>query len=654
MTISPSAASTLLEACTDQQFAASSNQPADCPAASVIGEDEVESPLVLSGPLKGDVYLGQPLSTNPTSGQMFRVFQELHGYGLDVKVAGSVIANPETGQLTATFAGLPELPFQTFRLHFRGGPNAPLVNPPTCGTNTITTQLYPYSSPAAPATPASTFTTSYDGNGAACPATLPFTPTPSIASANPQAGALAPLTVTFARADETQPLGQLTATLPAGLLGYVSKVALCEANQALAGTCSPESRIGTVATTAGAGDHPLTVQGSVYLARGSNGYPFMLSVVVPAIAGPYDLGNVVVPVWLQVNSNASLSAVSAPLPSILDGIPLDLRSVTLTIDRPGIVVNPTNCAPLALTASANSLSGALAQLAAPFQATGCAALPFKPTFEADTEGSGSIRGNGASLTVRVAQQPGEANIKEAKVALPKALPARLHTLQHACTSAQFEADPAGCPREAIVGTAEAITPLLDSPLTGPAILVSHGGVAFPDLELVLQAEGVTIALDGTTNISKGITTSDFKTPDAPISAFELRLPEGPYSALAANVSLCSKRLEMPTRLVGQNGAQRTQTTLIGVTGCPPAQPTLTIAKAALRGTRLLVTVRASSPGTLTLSAPGATPKSRTEHAGRYQLTLRLRGGAVRRHTIAVRARLSAGKQTATTTKTLKV
>ncbi len=655
MTISPSAASTLLEACTDQQFAHGSNEPADCPAASVIGEDEVESPLVLAGPLKGKVYLGQPLSTDPTSGQMFRVFQELHGYGLDVKVAGSVIANPETGQLTATFAGLPELPFQTFRLHFRGGPNAVLANPTTCSADTITTQLYPYSNPAAPATPSSTFTTTYDGHGAACPPTLPFNPAASIATSDTQAGALAPLTVTFARADETQPLGQLTATLPAGLLGYVSKVALCQAAKALAGTCPPESRIGTVSTTAGAGADPLTVEGSVYLARGSDGYPFVLSVVVPAIAGPYDLGNVVVPVWLQVNSNASLTAVSGPLPSILDGIPLDIRSVTTTIDRPGIVVNPTSCAPLALTGTADSLSGELADLTAPFQATGCAALPFNPTFEADTEGSGSIRNNGASLTVRLTQQPGEANIKEAKVALPKALPARLHTLQHACTAAQFDADPAGCPREAIVGTAEAITPLLDAPFTGPAILVSHGGAAFPDLELVLQAEGVTILLNGSTNISNGITTSDFKTaPDAPISAFELKLPEGPYSALSANTLLCSHRLEMPTLLVGQNGVRRTQTTLIGVTGCQPPKPTVRIAKAALHGARLLVTVGASSPGVLTLSAPDATPVRRAEHAGRYQLTLRLGARFVRRHTITVRAHLSAGKQSATTTKTLKV
>ena len=658
MTISPSAASKLLEGCTDEQFGAGSDAPATCPAASVIGEDEVETPL-LEGPLKGKVYLGQPLSTNPESGQMFRVFQELQGFGLDIKVEGSVVANPETGQLTATFANLPELPFQTFRLHFNGGPNAVLTNPTTCGAHTTTTQLYPYSAPGSPATPPSTFNTSYEGSGAPCPASLPFAPSASVSTASSQAGAVSPLTVTFARADETQPLGRIEATLPQGLLGYVSKVPLCEAAAALAGTCAAESRIGTVATSAGAGPDPLTVQGSVYLAHGSNGYPFMLSVVVPAVAGPYNLGNVVVPVWLQVNSNGSITAVSGPLPSILDGIPLDIRSVTMTIDRPGFTFNPTSCAPLSLTGSISSLSGTVAPISAPFQASGCGSLPFAPSFTTATLGSTS-KADGASLTVRIAQKPSEADIHSVHVELPKQLPSRLTTLQKACTEAQFNSDPAHCPAGSVVGTATAITPTLSSPLSGPAILVSHGGAAFPDMEIVLQGEGITVILDGQTDIKKGITSSTFASvPDVPISGFELTLPEGPYSLLSPYGTLCTSKLLMPTTIVGQNGTKVTQGTRIAVNGCPKPKPTVTVVKTKAKASGLLVTLKTTAAGTVKLSGAGLdtkTKKSVKASTRQMEVSLTKAGQALRaRHAkLELHASLTVGKLAIAKTTSVKL
>lgn len=664
MTISPSAASKELQGCTDAQFGAGSDAPANCPVASQIGTDEVESPLLPSpstggeGELTGKVFLGQPLSTNPTSGQMFRVFQELQGFGVDVKVEGSVVANPETGQLTATFSNLPELPFQDFRLHFNGGPNAVLVNPQTCGANTTTTQLYPYSGNP-PATPSSTFTTSYDGNGAACPSALPFSPSASISTTSSQAGALSPLTVTFARADETQPLGQIDAKLPAGLLGYVSKVALCGAGRAVAGACPAESRIGTVSTTAGAGSDPLTVQGSVYLARGSEGHPFMLSVVVPAVAGPYDLGNVVVPVWLQVNSDGSLTALSGPLPSILDGIPLDIRSVTMTIDRPGFTFNPTSCNPLAMSGTVTSLSGALAAISAPFQVSGCGSLPFEPSFAVATQGSTS-KANGASLTVRVAQKPGEADIHSVHVELPKQLPSRLTTLQKACLAAQFASNPAGCPAGSDVGMATASTPTLSSPLSGPVFLVSHGGAAFPDLEIVLQGEGVTVILDGATDIKKGITSSTFASvPDVPISGFELTLPEGPYSLLGPYGTLCTSKLLMPTTITGQNGVVVKQSTRIAVTGCPDPKSAITVTKTKAKAGSLLVTVTTTVKGTVRISGSGLDTKTkRNVKAGTSQIAVSLTKAGqtlrARHEKLKLRASLIVGKLAVTKTTSVKL
>jgi hypothetical protein len=621
MTVSPSAASSGLQGCTDGQFGAGSDSPAQCPAASVIGADEVESPL-LAGPLTGKVYLGQPLSTDPTSGQMFRIFQELQGFGLDVKVQGSVVANPQTGQLTATFSNLPELPFEHFRLHFTNSANAVLVNPPTCGLNTTITHLYPYSNPATPATPSSSFTTSYDGNGSPCPAALPFAPSSAISTASSQAGGFSPLTVSFSRGDGMQPLGQITANLPPGLLGYVSAVPLCEAADAAAGTCAASSRVGVVSTTAGAGSDPLTVPGSVYLAQGSGGYPFALSVVVPAVAGPYDLGNVVVLVNLKVNSDGSITAISGPLPAILDGIPLDIRSVALTTDRPGFTFLPTNCAPLSMGGTATSLSGSVAPISAAFQASGCASLPFAPSFTVATQGSTS-KANGASLTVRIAQKPGEADIHSVHVELPLQLPSRLTTLQKACTETQFANNPAGCPAGSVVGTAKAITPTLSSPLTGPALLVSHGGAAFPDLEMVLQGEGVTVILDGQTDIKKGITSSTFASaPDVPLSAFQLTLPQGPYSLLAATGTLCTSKLLMPTTIVGWNGLVVKQSTRIAVTGCAPSKPSLKVISYKVNGNTLSLV--ASVPGAGRVTASGNALRRASQKAGRAAtVTLKL-------------------------------
>jgi len=570
LVISPSAASNGLEGCSDEQFAAKSDAPAVCPAASQIGTVEVVTPL-LSAPLMGKLYLGVPLNNDPASGEMFRIFVEFKGFGQDVKLVSGVVADPVTGQLTGRFLNLPELPFNDVRLHFNGGQNATLVNPSTCGPNTTTSVFTPYSGNAA-ATNSSTFLTSYDGNGASCPGTLPFTPAAGISPASGQAGALSPLTVSFSRGDGMQPLGQITTRLPAGLLGNVSSVAVCGAADAAAGSCPAASRVGSVSATAGPGSDPLTVPGTAYLAYGTGGYPFALSVVVPAVAGPYDLGNVVVLVNIQVNNDGSLTAISNPLPSIIDGVPLDVRAVTLTFDRPGFTFNPTNCGPLSMSGQITSLGGTPAAISAPFQVSGCNALPFKPSFTVDTQGATS-RAAGASLTVRYSQQPGEAATHSLRVELPKQLPSRLTTLQKACPESVFFANPAACDPGSVVGMAVAHTPVLASALSGPAYFVSHGGAKFPELIIVLQGEGVTIELPGETFISKtGITSSTFPAiPDVPISGFQLTLPEGFHSALAANGTLCKSKLLMPTTITGQNGVLVKQATRIGVTGCTKAK-----------------------------------------------------------------------------------
>jgi hypothetical protein len=254
--------------------------------------------------------------------------------------------------------------------------------------------------------------------------------------------------------------------------------------------------------------------------------------------------------------------------------------VDAVIERSEFMINPTNCDPQQFSGTAFGTPppgvggpGASAAISSPFQVGACRSLEFKPKFSVSTSGRTS-KANGASLTAKVSYpnvpQGSEADIRSVKVELPKQLPSRLTTLQKACTAAQFDANPAGCPSASFIGHAVVHTPLLPVALEGPAIFVSHGGEAFPSLTLVLQGDGVTIDLVGATFISKaGVTSTTFKTvPDAPFSTFELTLPQGKFSALTANGNLCSSRLVMPNEFVAQNGAVIRQSTRIGVTGCP--------------------------------------------------------------------------------------
>ena len=564
VTLDPSVASGL-QGCTDEQFGMGAATPQSCPDASVLGTTEVDTP-VLPAPLFGHAYVGQPLP-----GNAYRIFLDVQGDSLDVKLEGTVTPDPVTGQITATFRNLPQAPFEHFKLHLKGGDTAPLASPPACGQGTTTTALTPWSGNP-DATPRAVLTTDFDGHGAACPPSLPFAPSFSAGSSALVAGADTGLSLTLARSDRMQYLGGLSVHLPPGLLGRLASVPLCSTARVSAGTCDASSQVGTVSASAGVGATPFTLPGRVYLARPRlPGSPASLSVVVPAVAGPYNFGEVIVGADVRVDSDGSITATSDPLPTILQGVPLRIRQIALSVDRPGFMVNPTSCERMSVTATVTSTQGQPSGVSSPFQLADCGVLGFSPSFTVYAAGRTSKR-DGASLDVRIAEKPGQANIHKVEVQLPEALPSRLSSLQRACTAAQFASNPAGCPQASDVGTATAVTPLLAHPLTGPAFLVSHGGDAFPDLVIVLQGEGITIELTGNTDIKKGITYSRFETvPDAPISSFELKLPEGPSSALGAYGDLCRRPLAMPTTITAQNGVQIRQSTKIGVTGCPRAK-----------------------------------------------------------------------------------
>jgi hypothetical protein len=582
--ISPSAAGGR-EACTPAEIELGNAKAPACPEAAKVGSAKIVTPLV-EDPLEGSIYLAQPYANDAAfgspehpGGSLLALYLVAEADGMLVKLAGKVEADPVTGQLTVRWSNLPQLPIGELQLSLYGGERALLATPASCGSYEVQSKLTPWSG-TPEVTQASNLEIDSGPSGGACPNGR-FSPAFTAGTLNNQAGASSAFTLLLSRQDGEQRLGAFAVKLPAGLSGILGGVALCPEPQASEGDCPPAAEIGTATVGAGPGADPfyLPAPGQsanrVYLTGPYASAPFGLSIVVPALVGPFDLGTVVVRASVAVDSStAQLTISSGPVPQIFSGIPLDIRTLALSIDRPGFILNPTSCTPRTVAATIASASGATAMVSSPFQAANCASLPFKPRLEALTHARTSKTG-GAYLHVKVVSGPGQANIAKVKVDLPRQLPSRLTTLQRACRAKVFEAGAAACPAASIVGTATVVTPMLPGTLSGPAYLVSHGTAAFPAVVLVLQGDGVKIELEGHTNIAKGITSIAFRSlPDTPIGTLDLVLPTGPHSAFAVNLppkrkgGLCAQTLKMPTAIVGQNGAQVKQTTTIAVSGCP--------------------------------------------------------------------------------------
>ena len=624
--IDPAAADGLT-GCSEAQFAPSSSEKAACPSSSVIGTATITTPL-LESPLTGQVFLraseceGAACEAGAERGRLLGLFIQAQGSGVNIKLEGNVelgTGSPKSlasglqpGQLRAVFNDNPQLPVGDLQIQLAEGPQAPLANPATCGTATTAFQITPWSSEV-PEERRSSFAVDENGEGVACPPTQPFAPSFSSGLSFTNAAGFSPFTLTFSRQDGEQDLSSISLHTPDGVGAILAGVPECPEPQAAAGACPSSSEIGSSNVAIGAGSAPYWLpqpgqpQNPVFLTGPYAGAPFGLAIVVHADAGPFHLGDVVVRAGISVDPiTSALTIATGPLPQIIDGIPLRMRSVNVDIDRPGFMFAPTDCTKSTVTAMIASAQGAQAPVSSPFDVGGCQTLPFHPKLTATTAGSGSFAGHGASLAVKIAppaEGPGsdspEANLKTVHVQLPRSLPTRLSTLQGACVASLFASNPSACPPSSIVGSATIDARTLPDPLRGPAYLVSHGGAAFPDLVLVLKGDGVTIQLTGKTEIKHGVTYTHFDDlPDSPISAFELNLPEGPQSVLAATRNLCTpttttvtrhltvrshghtKRITrklkekiiapllLPTRLEAQNGAVVSQTTKVGITGCP--------------------------------------------------------------------------------------
>ncbi len=639
MTLSPSAAHGLA-ACTPEQIGIHTRAPVSCPAASKVGEVTLDVPGLPPNSLQGNLYLGGPSSGSITGPPyILYIDAESARYGISVRLKGEVTPDETTGRLTATFPENPEQPFSDLILKFTPGALAPLANPLVCGPATLTSALFPYTGQPA-ATPSSGFTVDSNGSGGACPSPLPFSLGQSTQVAPATGGSQSSFTLNLARADGQQYLSQVSAKLPAGLVGLIPSVPLCGEPQAALGTCSSASQIGTATVQVGSGATPSQFSGPVYLTGPTGSAPYGMSVAVPAATGPFDLGIVVVRAAINVDPFTARITVSGAVPSIVKGIPLRLRNLTMAINRQGFIINPTNCGVLATETVLGSTLGATQNISTPFQVANCSALPFKPNFTASSSAKASKK-NGASLGVKIGYPSGvQANIRSVVTQLPKQLPSRLTTLQKACPEATFNANPFACPSGSRVGGATVTTPVLPAKLTGPAFFVSHGGAAFPDLDLVLNGNGVEVILVGNTNILKGVTTSTFAAvPDVPVSGFEVNLPLGANSALAPNGNLCAQPLTMPTTITAQSGTVIKQNTKIVVSGCG-----VKVVSHKVSGHTAILTVQVPAAGRL--SGTGTNLKTTYRHPGKAQkLTLKvpLTSGGVnalnRNHKLKIKLRV---------------
>jgi hypothetical protein len=634
MTLNPSAAQGL-EACTPAQARIhSTTAGVACPAKSEIGTVILNVPGLPPESLTGHLYLGGP-EVGPITGPPFTVYLDAESshYGISTRLEGKVIPNLTTGRVTATFSENPEQPFSDLILHFKGGALAPIANPLVCGPAKIETSLVPYTGTPAVSSFAE-FVVDSNNAGAACPSPLPFTLSQNAEAHPTNGGANTNFTFNLARADGQQYLSKVSATLPPGLVGKIPAVPLCPEPQASLGSCSSASQIGTATTTVGSGPTPVQFSGPVYLTGPTGTAPYGMTTVINAAVGPFSLGNVIVRTAIEVDPITARVTVAGEVPTIFKGIPLRMKTLSVAINRQGFLINPTNCGALTTNTTLTSTFGSTQSLSTPFQATGCSSLAFKPKFGASSNGKTS-RANGAALNVKVGYPSGvQANIKSVLVTVPKQLPSRLSTLKNACREAVFNANPFSCPSNSRVGGGTVTTPVLPEKLTGPAFFVSHGGAAFPDLDLVLKGNGITVILVGNTNIQKGITTTNFASiPDVPVSSFESNLPVGKNSAVTAVGNICKQSLIMPTTITAQNGKVIKQNTVISVSGCP-----VTILSHRVSGNRAIVTVRAPAAGRV--SGGGTNLKTVYRHPGKAQnLTLEvpLSGGAGR--PLAVRVRV---------------
>ncbi|HET7416968.1 MAG TPA: hypothetical protein VFJ61_05025 [Solirubrobacterales bacterium] len=560
MTVSPSAVAGL-GACSEAQVGLGNNNPPACPDNAKLGNVSIDTQL-LPESLPGEVVLASQ-NANPFH-STYAIYLLAKGPGFYVKLPGELNLDPRSGQLRVIFDDLPQLPFENVHLDFRGGPTAPLVTPNKCGDYTVKTEVFPWARPTEPVV--STVPMPIDE---ACEGGGEFNPRLQAGVDNPVAGARSPLTIRVTRQDGEQNLSRIEVTLPKGEIANLKGLEVCPDDLAPSGNCPKGSQVGIATSAIGTGAFPLFVPQpgkeptALYLAGAYKGAPYSLVTKVPAQAGPFDFGDIVVRTAIDLNPvTAQVIAKSDPLPQILEGVPIAYRDVRIEVKKPDFSVNPTSCEQRYVTTTITSVDGTEAHPSVPTKVGDCGALNFGPKLKFKLKG-GTNRGDFQALTAILTTGKKEANMSRVQVALPHALFLAQEHIGTVCTRVQFAAD--NCPEASIYGKARAITPLLDKPLEGPVYLRSSSN-PLPDLVADLQGQ-FDIELAGRIDSENGGIRNTFETvPDAPVTKFVLKMKGGRKSLIVNSRNLCLAPMRAKVRMVGQNGKRHKERPVIQ-TGC---------------------------------------------------------------------------------------
>lgn len=565
-----------LKFCPDANFPLQGEGAVTCPAESQIGTVAVEAPELPAGALQGEVYLASQKSRDPQSGQEYRIFVNAQStkYDVAVRTEGRVKANPVTGQLTAELDELPQVFFSSATLTFGPTPKhaIPVLSSPNLCSQSATSSATPYSTNQSRNLAPTQVSLSNAPGGGACakkPGERPFTPAVIAKPASTKAGAYTPYELTITRPEGQQELKGFNLTLPPGAIAKIAGVPYCEAPEynAAAGrsgteelktsSCKAASQIGNATILSGTGATPLKIEGKAYLSGPFQGAPLSIVVLTPAVAGPFDLGTVVVHAPLAINPETAVVSTNAQIPDVFGGAKLDIRQVSVNLNRKEFTLNGTNCNKGATTGSilgggenpADPSAWSSAGVNVGFQATGCEGLDFSPNLKVQLYGQ-TRRAKHPRLTATLTTKEGQANVASASLALPKSIFLDQRSLGTVCTRPQFAANQ--CPARSKYGYARAWTPLLANPVEGSVYLRSSNN-KLPDLVADLKGQ-VGVVLDGRIDSFKGgIRTTFGSVPDVPVSKFELRLPGGKHGLLQASKNLCEGPVKGIINLIGQNG-----------------------------------------------------------------------------------------------------
>jgi hypothetical protein len=573
MTINPSSADGL-DACTDAQIAFKTDLPVSCPAASKIGSVTAQTP-VLTEPVTGSLYVRSQNSDDPQSGEMFRVALVLANKkrGLLVKLPGSVRLDPLTGRVETEFANNPQLPVSNIHIVVNGGDRAPLATPQACRAASTEATLSSWAGHEVHRSDSSAFDCSF---------LRAFAPGFQAGATVPRGGAFSPLQVHIDRPDGQPSIDGVTLSMPTGSLAKLKGVPVCDDARADTGTCDITSRVGSATVGAGAGAPFYLKNQPVYLAGPYKGAPYSLSVATRAKAGPFDLGAVVVRQAIHIDPiDAHVTVVSDPLPTIVKGVPLRIRSIDVDVDRPGFTTNPTSCAPKAIDGALHSITGATAAVSARYQVGDCSLLGLKPSLGLTLSGKGQTTdGKHPAVTANLTQPAGQANLKKVRVALPLSLALDTDNANGLCEFVDGSKVTPTCPKNSIVGTATAVTPILDEPLSGPVYFVKNirkdpkSGRdirTLPKLVIPLVGQnGVKLTLTGTSDVEDDQLVTTFgNIPDAPVSSFKLNIIGGKGGILTVSgTDICKATQIANQQIDGQNNKNADTDVSIQTPSCP--------------------------------------------------------------------------------------